>query len=89
MEIWKHLSGYSEARSKVLQQDLEADLKLLDDLFGREKLSYGATPDEVKQEALRQLEIEWRDVRDDLAEFHVNAARALCRSGYGKTKRGY
>lgn len=53
--------GYSVSRQKVLEQSLEDDLRLIDDLFGRDNLRYGATPDEVKQEALRQHEREWTD----------------------------
>lgn len=68
MEIWNHYDGYREARQNVMNQSLEDDLSLLDALFGRDELSYGATPEEVKEEALRQCEIEWRSSRNELAE---------------------
>ena len=60
MQIHKHYQGYWEARKKIANQSLEEDLDLIDNLFGREMLHYGATPEQVKAEALRQLEIEWR-----------------------------
>lgn len=53
--------GYHEARAKVEAGTLSDHLALLDDLFGRDALRYGATDEEVKQEALRQLEREWTD----------------------------
>ncbi len=71
MEIWKHHSGYSEAREKVRRYTLEDDLELLDSLFGRRNLRCGATHEDVKEEALRQLEVEWRSERDESAEFHA------------------
>jgi hypothetical protein len=55
-----YYEGYQESRLKVLQQTIEEDLLLIDSLFGRENLIYGMTDVEVKQEALRQHEIEWR-----------------------------
>lgn len=81
MEIWKHYSGYSEAREKVRRQTLEEDLELLDSLFGRSNLQYGATPEAVKEETFRQLEVEWRSERDETAEFHVELIR-LQRGSY-------
>jgi hypothetical protein len=71
VEIWKHYQEYNEARDKVLTQSLEEDLKVLDDLFGRDNLRYGASEEEVKREALRQIEIEFRSERNDLAEAMV------------------
>lgn len=76
IEIWNHHKGYLEAYEKVLAQDLAADLKLIDDLYGRDELSYGASDEEVKEEALRQLEREYRSERNERAEFFVNVARA-------------
>ena len=58
--IYQYWEGYYEARQKVMGQTFQEDLELLDLLFGRDNLRYGATPKEVKREALRQLEIEWR-----------------------------
>ena len=60
MQIHKHYQGYWEARKRIANQTLEEDLDLIDNLFGRGTLCYGATPEQVKAEALRQLEIEWR-----------------------------
>jgi len=74
-EIWKHFKGYYEARQKVLNQSLDENLQLIDDLFGRDNLKYSAMEKEVKDEALRQLEIEWRDKRDTRAEFYVQMAK--------------
>lgn len=56
----RHHPEYWKAVADVEVESLEEDLALIDDLFGRDKLRYGATPAEVKAEALRQLEIEWR-----------------------------
>ena len=76
-EIWKHWPEYPAARERVQAQPLEADLALIDNLFGREKLAYGATPADVKAEALRQLEIEFRSERNEAAEFHLAVAQAM------------
>lgn len=78
-EIWKHWPEYPAAREKVQDQSLEDDLRLIDDLFGRDNLKYGDGPEEVKAEALRQLEIEFRSERNELAEFYVDVAKAQMR----------
>lgn len=75
-EIWKHWPEYPEARAQVQKQTLEQDLRTIDALFGRDNLRYGATPEEVKEEALRQTEIEFRSERNELAEFHLNVINA-------------
>lgn len=75
-EIWKHHPGYAEAREQVRKQSLEDDLRLIDNLYGRDNLRYGDGPEEVKAEALRQVEREYRSERDDTAEFFVAAHRA-------------
>lgn len=79
IEIWKHHEGYAEARAKIQSQTLDADLHTLDTLYGRDKLRYGASPEEVKEEALRQVEMDWRSERNETAEFHANIARAMVR----------
>lgn len=56
-----YLPGYAAAMAKVEAQSLEDNLRLIDDLFGRDMLRYGDGSDAVKREALRQLEIEFRD----------------------------
>lgn len=61
MERLRYHPGYLEAIERVKKQTLEQDLKVLDDLYGRDNLRYGMTPEEVKEEALRQLELEFRD----------------------------
>ncbi len=73
IEIWNHHTGYHQAVNDVLSQAIEQDLALLDNLFGRAELPYAATEEQVKQEALRQLEIEWRCERNHLAECMVAA----------------
>jgi hypothetical protein len=73
IEIWNHHIGYHQAIQDVLNQSVEQDLALLDLLFGRDELHQVATGEEVKQEALRQLEIEWRSERNHLAECMVAA----------------
>ena len=75
-EFWNHYEGYSAARAMVSAQSLDADLRTIDSLFGREGLRYGATPEDVKAEALRQLEIEWRSERNQAAEFAYMAGQA-------------
>lgn len=67
-EIWKHHPGYAEARAAVQAQSLEDDLALIDNLFGRDNLRYGDGPEEVKAEALRQVEREYRSERNEWAE---------------------
>lgn len=57
----RYYEGYSDARRAVVSQGLDEDLALLDNLFGRDALAYGASPADVKAEALRQLEREWTD----------------------------
>lgn len=78
-EIWKHWPEYPEARARVQAQSLEKDLQTLDALFGRDNLRYGATPEEVKEEALRQVEIGFRSERNEAAEFHLAVAQAMRR----------
>ena len=56
MTVYKYYEGYSDARKKVLHQDMQEDLSLIDSLLGRQNLSFGDGPNEVKEEALRQLE---------------------------------
>lgn len=79
VEIWKHWPGYAEDRYKVEAQSLEDDLRLIDALLGRDNLHYGATSEDVKWEALRQHEIDWRSERNEAAEFHVAVALATMR----------
>lgn len=57
----RYFDGYNEARERIKSQSLEDDLRLINDLYGTENLKYSATPEEVKQEALRQLERDWRN----------------------------
>lgn len=71
MEIWNHHKGYFDARETVMNQSLEEDLSLIDALYGRDTLPYGATPEQVKEETLRQVEIDWRCNRNELAECMV------------------
>ena len=51
--------GLNDARETIRKQSLQEDLRTLDSLFGRDNLRYGATPEEVKEEALRQLQKEF------------------------------
>lgn len=75
--VYRRFPGYAEAIAKVRAQSLEDDLKLVDALLGREHLQYGDDAAAVKCEALRQLEIEYRDCVDDLATFYVGFAHAM------------
>lgn len=83
-EIWKHHPGYAEAMERVRGQTLDEDLRLIDALFGRDGLRYGDGPEAVKAECLRQLEIDFRSERNEMAEFWVSVAEADKRS-----RRGY
>ena len=79
-EIWKHWPGYAEAREQVQRQTLEQDLQTIDALYGRDGLRYGATPEDVKAEALRQLEIDFRSERNEQAEFWVDVIQSDLKS---------
>ena len=55
---------HAARREQVQHQTLEADLQLIDVLFGPLPLPRDATPAEVKIEALKQLELQqWMDLR--------------------------
>lgn len=75
-EIWKYHEGYTEAREAVKSQSCEENLKLIGDLFGFDRLKFGDGPEDVKQEALRQIEIEFRSERNEQAEFLVSLTHA-------------
>jgi hypothetical protein len=53
--------GYSEARENVAKMSEPELLRLLDDLFGRDNMPDGATLEEIRAEAFRQLREEWMD----------------------------
>ena len=57
---YPHYKGYQEARTTVLGQSTEDDLATIDSLFGRGELPEDAGPNAIKDEALRQMEIDWR-----------------------------
>jgi len=75
-EIWKHYRGYAKVRAKVQLQTLAQDLKTINSLYGRDALRYGATPEEVKAEALRQIEMNFRSERNEDVEFYVAPAKS-------------
>ena len=61
----RYYDGYEEAREKVYSNSAAENLQLLDDLFGRDRLPVGTGIQtdgyfEVRREALRQIEIEFR-----------------------------
>lgn len=76
MTIHRYYPGYQEAQMKVRKQTLDEDLDTIDSLFGRENLEYGDSPETVKAEALRQLEIEFRSEVNEEATFWVEVAKA-------------
>lgn len=78
-KIWKHFPGYASAREDVRIQSTEADLELIDNLWGRGGLPNEASPAEIKREALRQMEIDWRSSEDETATFWVRVAKAMQR----------
>lgn len=55
-----HYEGYQEARQNVAQMDRAGLIELLDDLYGRDNLPVGASDDQIRREAYRQLDQEWR-----------------------------
>jgi len=56
-----YYDGYYEAREYLLKADLEDLLNTIDGLYGRDNLRYGATVEDVRQEALKQLKEEFTD----------------------------
>lgn len=78
MTIYKYFSGYREAKQRAEAQSMEDDLALIDALYGRDNLKFGDDAAAVKQEALRQLEIEYREEVNETATFFVNVAKAQC-----------
>lgn len=84
MTVYKYYPGYRESIKNVEQQSLEDDLKMIDDFYGRDNLEYGASPADVKEEALRQLEIEFRDCVDEDQTFYSDLGKALAKqNSYG------
>ena len=78
----RHYPGYDEARAKVQKMPLNELIDLIDDLEGRANLEYLATIDEVREEALRQLDREWTDPDaakeiDERVAFHKAVGEAL------------
>lgn len=71
--VYRYYPGYEKEQNKIRQQSLKEDYAVLDNLFGRGNLSSKPTFSEVKQEALRQLEIEYRDGVNDHATFWSDA----------------
>lgn len=57
----EHYEGYYQARQGILnEQDLDELLYQIDQLYGRDNLKYGDGIEQVRAEALRQVELEWR-----------------------------
>lgn len=73
-----HYEGYQEARASVANMNRAELLDLLDDLFGRDNLPIGASDDQVRREAYRQLDQEWRTPEGDQKIKDVDAlAKAI------------
>lgn len=72
MAIYKYFAGFREKVQQVKKQSLKDDLAILDDLYGRKNLQFDSTDSDVKKEALRQLEIEYRQCENEQATFWVN-----------------
>jgi len=51
--------GYNEARAQVAAMTLDELLALIDALYGRDNLRYGATLEEVRDEAYAQQARDW------------------------------
>ena len=55
-------------------------LSLIDDLFGRDNLKFGATHEDILQEALAQHKREWTDTSSktyELVEFYTKVNKAM------------
>lgn len=57
--------GYYEARENVQTMDLDSLLSLIDALYGRDNLKYGDTVEDVRAEALHQLDREFTDTSSE------------------------
>ncbi len=80
---YPHYPGYAESREKVKAYTDKQLLDLLDALYGRDNLEYGATHEDLLAEALRQHDEEWTDTASEeykRAEFWRKHAR-LMRAG--------
>lgn len=51
--------GYNDARRKVANMNLEELLELIEALYGRDNLKYGATIEDVREEAYAQQAKDW------------------------------
>lgn len=58
--VHQHFPGYLEARQRMLDADLNELLETIDALYGRERIEDVTNVNEVRAEALRQVERDWR-----------------------------
>lgn len=57
-----YFNGYSDARAHVAEITTQEELlAVLDPLYGRDNLKFGATLEDIRDEAYRQLEREFTD----------------------------
>ncbi len=82
-----HYEGYQETRKSVQAITNETELlELLDDLFGRDSLPEDYDFFDLKNEALGQLDKEWRTPegrkREETTQFWLNVMAAKQRYGY-------
>lgn len=74
-------AALQNVRDMVMKQTTKQDLSLIDMLFGRYALPYIATPEEIKEEALRQVKLDWAITlhtdADEDAEHEARIARAM------------
>lgn len=82
MPIYKYYEGYREAQQQVEQNSMEDNLQIIDSLFGRDELKFGDGEYEVKQETLRQLEIEYREEVNETATFWSDVIKANKHNNY-------
>lgn len=57
---YRHFDGYQQVRQRILVAPLADLLETLDTLYGRDHLDDATNIDEVRAEALRQVERDWR-----------------------------
>ena len=75
-----YFPGYQADREKVMKMDDDQLLKLIDDLYGRKNLSFGATHDDILAEALEQHKEEWTNKGSEEYErtqFYIGLAKAM------------
>lgn len=81
-----HYPDYLEAMRNVRDMTTENDLLgVLDTLYGRDNLEYGASIEDLRAEALRQTEREFTDTSSEeysRREFYIGLGKAMREGKY-------